>query len=53
MNDETQRITLDLPKDLYKKLKIACINDNCTMKEVVVYLVRKWLNKIQENKNYH
>jgi len=49
-DNEYQRITLDLTIVDYQRLKIACAKERCTMKDVFIYVLRKWLAKIEEKR---
>jgi len=42
------RTTLDIPEGLYKRFKIACIQRDATMKDVLIYSIRKWIDKVEE-----
>lgn len=42
---DTQRTTLDLPKDLVKKIKLKALQDDTTMKEIVVDALIEYINK--------
>ncbi|MGK0389194.1 MAG: hypothetical protein ACI94Y_001934 [Maribacter sp.] len=42
--DEIVRITIDLPKDLHKKLKIHAVMNEVTIRNYVVGLLQKSLN---------
>ena len=50
LEKETHRININIPMDLYKQLKIECVNSHCNMTELFIYLGRSWLAKIKEKK---
>ena len=41
------RTTLDIPIDLYKRFKISCVNQEATMKDVLIYSICKWIEKVE------
>lgn len=42
-----QRITLDLPEDLHKKLKISCAVHETSMRKLVIEAIEEQLKKIE------
>ena len=43
--EQTQRITVDMPKDIYKKMKIYLAHENVSIRDFVVRLVDVYLTK--------
>ncbi len=46
MQEKPQRVTFDLPKDIHKKLKIVCINNGISMRQLLVAAVEDKLKKL-------
>lgn len=40
-----QLVTFKLPKKIYKKFKIKCVEENKKIKDVLLELIEKWLEK--------
>ena len=40
-----QSLKVDIPKNLHKKFKIACVDQEVKMNEVIAQLIEQWLTK--------
>ncbi len=43
MEDKITRFTVVMPEDIYKKLKITCVTEERSMREVIVELIESYL----------
>lgn len=43
--EQTQRITVDMPKDIYQKMKVYLAHENVSIRDFVVRLVDVYLTK--------
>lgn len=41
----TKKLQMNIPEELHKKFKLACLNQDVDMTEVVIELVKVWLSK--------
>ena len=48
-NLKDKRTTIDIPQELYMRFKIACARRDSTMKDVIIYSIRKWVEKVEES----
>ncbi len=43
MEEKVTRFTVVMPEDIYKQLKISCVTEEKSMREVIVELIKKHL----------
>jgi predicted DNA-binding protein len=43
-----KRFVMDIPDELHQRLKIACVLENKTMKEVVQKLMENYVGKVEQ-----
>lgn len=41
---DTMRLTVELPRDLHKELKMQAVMDGCSLRELVLAAIRKEYN---------
>ena len=48
MEKETIKTTFNLDKDFHKELKMASVETDINMKDIVVIAVREWIEKLNK-----
>jgi hypothetical protein len=51
MGGHLKRVTVVLPPDLHKDLKLKSVHDDTTMNDLILAAVRQYLSKSESEKN--